>query len=126
MGLKSFFLDRITFGWEPIGKVHQQDLDKARNNGVSGFQLSYVIQGSRMCLNVMPSKIMMQPKMIAAIRNLAKSEQFNFESRLMTVNYLSSLATENGLLSGRKIHQGDTSVLDGMIIILNSTIIFIS
>lgn len=74
-GSKSFTSEGVTFGWEAVTKVYEEDISRAERNLarlVPGLKYAYIERDSWTKLNVRPSKIMQVSSLI--IEAITKKE----------------------------------------------------
>uniref|UniRef100_A0A1X7SZ13 Transposable element P transposase-like RNase H domain-containing protein n=1 Tax=Amphimedon queenslandica TaxID=400682 RepID=A0A1X7SZ13_AMPQE len=107
-GTKNFCRNGTTFGWSTIESVYRSDLCRAQkgiSRRVPGLKYSYIVRDSWTRLNVLPAKIMQQPYMISAIREIAEKKDTMKEPHSLVANYLRAcnMIFENGILSHEKI-----------------------
>uniref|UniRef100_A0A1X7V092 Uncharacterized protein n=1 Tax=Amphimedon queenslandica TaxID=400682 RepID=A0A1X7V092_AMPQE len=78
-GTKDFTLGGTRFGWSSIESVYRSNLYRAQNGirrRVPRLKYAYVVHDSWTRLNVLPAKIMQQPYMIVAIKEMAEKDEF--------------------------------------------------
>jgi hypothetical protein len=121
-GAKALEKDNIQFGWKPIRDIYDNDVRHAREGNIQrvpGLKLTFVVRDAWTRLNVKPSKIMEQRPMLAALRQLADSENnAPYKASISaTADFLEqcSIIFEYGILSNYRIRQGNQAVLQSIL-----------